>query len=163
MSPNSHFLRTLVVGVPLLLGVLEARAQTPDSIEIREMLRRAQNRNWYVRVQHDDDTVLGNVRFVRDTVVIIDKVSVPLRSFQSVERRTRQGSAVPKFALAGGLVVAWYGYRFSGALCESATGCAQEGLLASATGFMLGGALGTTIGLVVDPGSHVWISVWPEK
>jgi hypothetical protein len=157
MRTRPHFLRTLAVGGVLLLGFQEARAQTPDSVEIRDVLRRAQNRNWYVRLQHDDDTVQGKLRLVRDTAAIIGKTLVPLRHVESLERRTFQGSSV------GGLLVGALGFMYGGALCELAEGCAVGTLITSGIGFGLGSALGTILGLIADPGTLVWISVWPQK
>jgi hypothetical protein len=162
MRPNSHFLRTLVVGVPLLLGLHEAHAQTPDSVEIREMLRRAQNRNWYVRVHTDTVSAQGRVLFVRDTTATVGRTPVRYSSVLTVERRDMRGSLKAQSSRSSAMMLGSFTAIFAGAICLSGF-CPPQALLIGTSGFVVGGLVGGAFGQITEHGTAVWTPVWPDS
>lgn len=150
--------RVLEAGVIVLICLAHPAAAKAQAVsrDLEDVLRVADQRNWYVRVTGEDTVAIdGRVSSVRDGHVRVGSASIQMADIRIIERRSKSGGG----ALPGALLGSAIGGVALGLVMGNRCGAqcfVTFGLLGGAAGGLAGGMAGSA----AYPGDVRWHREW---
>src|SRR5688572_8219092 len=112
MTSTKIKLLQLAAAILFSLGnVSDLSAQNPDTMSPANLIRKADQENWFIRASTLDRAAVGRIAEIRRDTAVIGADAVAIKDVMRIERRLTSGGGWKSGAVIGGTAAAaWAGY-----------------------------------------------------